>query len=354
MVERVPAGGRLSVERDVFPAVAAEGRLFALCTEDYWIDTGRPDLYRQANLDAVSGARRTVHEPDLGVGTQVDGDVERCVLRCRGAGRLRGRSAVERAPVAVFASMRMPSWWTRCSDRTLTCGRAPASIDVVLGRGAVVEAGERLSKALPACPGMRSLVVGGAGFLGSHVVDRLLAEGHTVDVVDDLSTGSLGNLAEARAEHVGSLKFHNLDVRVAELGDLLARLRPDVAVHLAVPATGSGPSLLSTALGGTANLLDAAGRGRYDEGRGRAGRRGLLRPRPAAGAAGQGGHPRRGALRRHDRPAAPWPTCSRSTGIVTRSSSPRWRSATSTDRGSDPVGGGGGLPRRPPLRGARR
>ena len=104
---------------------------------------------------------------------------------------------------------------------------------------------------------MRSLVVGGAGFLGSHVVDRLLAEGHTVDVVDDLSTGSLGNLAEARAEHVGSLKFHNLDVRVAELGDLLARLRPDVAVHLAVPATGSGPSLLSTALGGTANLLDA-------------------------------------------------------------------------------------------------
>ena len=104
---------------------------------------------------------------------------------------------------------------------------------------------------------MRALIVGGAGFLGSHVVDRLLAEGHTVDVVDDLSTGSLANLGSARAAHVGSLKFHNLDVRVPELADLLARLKPDVAVHLAVPTTGAGPDLLSRALGGTANLLDA-------------------------------------------------------------------------------------------------
>ncbi len=46
---------------------------------------------------------------------------------------------------------------------------------------------------------MRTLVTGGAGFIGSTLVDRLLAEGHAVDVVDDLSTGSLANLAEARA-----------------------------------------------------------------------------------------------------------------------------------------------------------
>ena len=46
---------------------------------------------------------------------------------------------------------------------------------------------------------MRVMVTGGAGFIGSNLVDRLLAEGHTVDVVDDLSTGSLANLAEARA-----------------------------------------------------------------------------------------------------------------------------------------------------------
>ena len=46
---------------------------------------------------------------------------------------------------------------------------------------------------------MKALVTGGAGFIGSTLVDRLLAEGWRVDVVDDLSTGSLGNLADARA-----------------------------------------------------------------------------------------------------------------------------------------------------------
>ena len=47
---------------------------------------------------------------------------------------------------------------------------------------------------------MRTLVTGGAGFIGSTLVDRLLAEGHEVEVLDDLSSGSLANLADARAE----------------------------------------------------------------------------------------------------------------------------------------------------------
>ena len=48
------------------------------------------------------------------------------------------------------------------------------------------------------------LVIGGAGFIGSHLVERLIADGGSVDVVDDLSTGSLANLADARAKRRGS------------------------------------------------------------------------------------------------------------------------------------------------------
>jgi mannose-1-phosphate guanylyltransferase len=57
---RIPEGIPLSVERVVFPAMAAEGRLSAMCTDDYWIDTGRPDTYLAANLDLIDGRRRTI------------------------------------------------------------------------------------------------------------------------------------------------------------------------------------------------------------------------------------------------------------------------------------------------------
>ena len=53
----------------------------------------------------------------------------------------------------------------------------------------------------------RALVTGGAGFIGSTLVDRLLAEGHTVDVVDNLATGSLSNLAEAARQRHRALPF---------------------------------------------------------------------------------------------------------------------------------------------------
>jgi UDP-glucose 4-epimerase len=78
---------------------------------------------------------------------------------------------------------------------------------------------------------MKTMVVGGAGFVGSHLVDRLLAEEIAVDVIDDLSSGSLANLAEARA--VGGLSIHTLDVCSTDFATLVAMRRPNVVVHLA-------------------------------------------------------------------------------------------------------------------------
>jgi UDP-glucose 4-epimerase len=83
---------------------------------------------------------------------------------------------------------------------------------------------------------MRALVTGGAGFIGSTLVDRLLAEGHSVDVVDDLSTGSLANLADARSAPDHEITFHQMDIRSNELVDLLAQRQPEVVFHLAAQA----------------------------------------------------------------------------------------------------------------------
>lgn len=79
---------------------------------------------------------------------------------------------------------------------------------------------------------MRVMVTGGAGFIGSTLCDRLLADGYDVDVVDDLSTGSLANLADARDRPSRRFTFHRIDIRSTGLVDLIASRRPEVILHL--------------------------------------------------------------------------------------------------------------------------
>jgi UDP-glucose 4-epimerase len=82
------------------------------------------------------------------------------------------------------------------------------------------------------------LVTGGAGFIGSHLCDRLLAEGHRVIAVDDLSTGRIANLGEARG-YGNEFTFFNMDIRAEGLLSLFERHRPEVLVHLGAQASVS-------------------------------------------------------------------------------------------------------------------
>ncbi|RJL25188.1 NAD-dependent epimerase/dehydratase family protein [Bailinhaonella thermotolerans] len=78
---------------------------------------------------------------------------------------------------------------------------------------------------------MRVLVTGGAGFIGSNLVDRLLGDGHEVVAVDDLSSGSAANLRAASSSP--RFDFQELDVREDGLAELAGRVRPEVVCHLA-------------------------------------------------------------------------------------------------------------------------
>ena len=79
---------------------------------------------------------------------------------------------------------------------------------------------------------MRALVTGGAGFIGSTLVDRLLGEGHDMTVVDNLSRGRLENLAAAR-EAGDRFEFRELDLTDPAIEDVVAAARPEVIFHLA-------------------------------------------------------------------------------------------------------------------------
>ncbi|MEX1185102.1 MAG: GDP-mannose 4,6-dehydratase [Gemmatimonadaceae bacterium] len=104
----------------------------------------------------------------------------------------------------------------------------------------------------------RALVTGGAGFIGSHVVDRFVGENHEVHVVDDLSSGRLENVSRQAT-------LHRMDVRSADAAALVEEAGFDVIVHLAaqmdVRKSVADPAFdASVNISGTLNLLEAVRR----------------------------------------------------------------------------------------------
>lgn len=160
MLARIPPGGPVSVERDVFPEMAAEGVLYALAPDAYWLDFGTPDSYVAANVDCLRGA---LAEPLPGCegpsGVRVEGDV-----------------VVDSGAEVVGP--------------------------VVLGRGAVVEAGARVGPAVAVGPDARicadavvreAVVLEGAKVGDGAFVERaVVGFGSAVEAGAELRDGAVG------------------------------------------------------------------------------------------------------------------------------------------------------------------
>jgi len=110
---------------------------------------------------------------------------------------------------------------------------------------------------------MRALVTGGAGFIGSHLVDRLLADGHSVTVIDNFSCGTSRNLPSSSSLAEGRLEIAKMDITDAKrVNKIFSEDKYDVVFHLAAQADIRKSLLgfkgdLDNNVVGTLNILEA-------------------------------------------------------------------------------------------------
>jgi mannose-1-phosphate guanylyltransferase len=143
VLDHIAAGRRVSVEREVFPALAETGRLFAWESADYWIDTGTPATYLQAQLDFLDGRRGPAH-CGLDETATVDGTVERseiganCVVETGAVVRNSVLLAGAHAAAGAVIEGSIVGW-----GATVGAGATVRNLSVI-GHGAKVPAGEAL------------------------------------------------------------------------------------------------------------------------------------------------------------------------------------------------------------------
>ena len=140
VLDRIPSGRRVSVERETFPALVADGALAAIATDHDWIDTGRPELYLAANL---------AHLDDPIAATA------RVASTARITSSVIGADAVVGDDAEVIESVILPGAEIGAGarlERSLVWGRIPggaALVDCVVGRGASVPVGEHRGRRFP-------------------------------------------------------------------------------------------------------------------------------------------------------------------------------------------------------------
>ncbi|MBU3704238.1 MAG: NDP-sugar synthase [Ilumatobacteraceae bacterium] len=149
VIDRVPVGAKVSIERVIFPAMVESASLYAVATDDAWVDTGRPETFLSANLATVDAAGGSVVHPTARVGTGCV--VERSVV---GAGATIG------AGTRITASVVFPGASVGADasvDHSLVMGRIGAGVvasSVVVGEDGVIDDGARISGAkIPAPEG---------------------------------------------------------------------------------------------------------------------------------------------------------------------------------------------------------
>jgi NDP-sugar pyrophosphorylase family protein len=174
VLDRIPDGRRVSIERETFPALVAEHAVYALSSDAYWLDTGTPSAYLQANFDLVAGRRAVDPAPgatSIGEGLWVIGSptvagelVGPCLVGREAvveAGAVVARSVIGAGSVVcagarVTESVLLPGVEV-CAEATVRgsivgraacigAGAVVAPLSVI-GDGAVVERGTRLADA---------------------------------------------------------------------------------------------------------------------------------------------------------------------------------------------------------------
>jgi mannose-1-phosphate guanylyltransferase len=156
VLARVPFGERVSIERVTFPEMAAEGRLFAMADASYWLDTGTPTAFLQANFDLLESRRPGPPCPDARLGEDGCWRIDDPLV----AGVLAGRSLVGAgASVASGASLTRSvlgagaeaAAGTRIAGSVVMAGARIGARAVV--EGSIIGAGARLGAECVVQPG---------------------------------------------------------------------------------------------------------------------------------------------------------------------------------------------------------